>query len=57
MTLQVNEVTKIRRKVLTETARLQWNGRLLKDVDQLPEQLTAEHEHRYRCCEFKEKAI
>lgn len=57
MTLQVNEVTKIRRKVLTETARLHWNGNLIKEIDQLPERLTAEHEHRYRCCEFKEKAI
>lgn len=57
MTVQVSEVTKIRRRVLTETARLHWQGMLVKKIDGLPEKMTSEHEQRYRCCEFKEKAI
>lgn len=57
MTVQVSEVTKIRRRVLTETARLHWQGMLAKKIDGLPEKMTSEHEQRYRCCEFKEKAI
>lgn len=57
MVLQVNEVTKIRRRVLTETARLHWNGLLEKEVDALPEMLIQSQNQRYRCCEFKEKAI
>jgi len=58
MVLQVNEVTKIRRRVLTETARLHWQGVLVEEIDELPEKLLASQgQHRYRCCEFKEKAI
>lgn len=53
----VSEITKIRRRVLIEVARLQWENRLLKDIDDLPEKLVQQHDQRYRCCEYKEKAI
>lgn len=53
----VSEITKIRRRVLIEVARLQWEKRLLKDIDDLPEKLVQQHDQRYRCCEYKEKAI
>lgn len=53
----VSEITKIRRRVLTEVARLQWENCLVAAIDNLPEKLVSEHDTRYRCCEYKEKAI
>ncbi len=53
----VSEITKIRRRVFTEVARLYWQGKLAEEIDDLPEKLVEQHQHRYRCCEYKEKAI
>lgn len=52
-----SEIGKIRHRVLREVARLQWEHRLLDEIDLLPEILVNQHEQRYRCCEYKEKAI
>lgn len=57
MSKHVTETTKIRRRVLTEVAKLALNNELLEKVDELPEILVNQHEQRYRCCEYKEKAI
>jgi len=52
-----SEISKIRHRVFREVARLHWEGRLVQDVDALPELLVNQHQQRYRCCEYKEKAI
>lgn len=56
-TRYVNETVKIRRRVLTEVARLAMSGKLTQEVDDLPEKLVSMGNQRYRCCEYKEKAI
>jgi len=53
----VSETVKIRRRVLTEVARLAMQGDLVQKIDELPEMLVSMGEQRYRCCEYKEKAI
>ncbi|MBZ4653666.1 MAG: hypothetical protein JG781_1005 [Peptococcaceae bacterium] len=53
----VSEISKIRRRVFTEVARLHWQGKLSEEIDSLPEKLVEQHQQRYRCCEYKEKAI
>lgn len=53
----VSEISKIRRRVFTEVARLHWQGKLSEEIDGLPEKLVEQHQQRYRCCEYKEKAI
>ena len=52
-----SEISRIRHRVLTEVARLQWEKRLVQEADELPELLVNQHQQRYRCCEYKEKAI
>lgn len=53
----VTEPVKLKRRVLTEVARLAWQGKLAEEIDDLPEKLLSMGKERYRCCEFKEKAI
>ncbi|MFZ7102260.1 MAG: 4Fe-4S dicluster domain-containing protein [Peptococcaceae bacterium] len=53
----VNETVKIRRRVLTEVARLALHDNLAEGIDDLPEYLLSMGNQRYRCCEYKEKAI
>lgn len=52
-----SEISKIRHRVFKEVARLHWEKRLVSDADELPELLVNQHQQRYRCCEYKEKAI
>ncbi len=51
------EVNKIRRIVNTEVARLAFQGTLVDRIDALPKELTDSWVTRYRCCEYKERAI
>ncbi|AZO96292.1 monomeric [FeFe] hydrogenase [Halocella sp. SP3-1] len=53
----ISEVTKIRRRVLTEVAALIFNNRLVEDIEDLPKKLTDEGLTSYRCCQYKEQAI
>lgn len=53
----ISEVTKIKRKVLSEVAGLAWNGKLQTEINGLPKKLTVERIMKYRCCEYKEQAI
>jgi len=53
----VTETVKIRRRVLTEVARLALEEKLAEKIDDLPEKLVSMANQRYRCCEYKEKAI
>ena len=53
----VNEITKIRRKVLTEIAQMTFEGRLHTDVETILRTVVTEEGPRYRCCVHKERAV
>jgi ferredoxin hydrogenase large subunit len=57
LTRRTSEITKIRHIVNTETARLAFAGTLVDRIDDLPKELTDSWVTRYRCCEYKERAI
>ncbi|QDR83208.1 4Fe-4S dicluster domain-containing protein [Sporomusa termitida] len=54
---QVTEVVIIRNKVLTEIARMAYNGSLDKDIGSMPDTIVSEAGPRYRCCIHKERAV
>ncbi|MCX7780423.1 MAG: 4Fe-4S dicluster domain-containing protein [Negativicutes bacterium] len=54
---QVTEVVKLRRKVLTETARFTFEGKLQEKIQQIPKTVVTEDGPRYRCCVHKERAV
>ncbi|TCL63797.1 ferredoxin hydrogenase large subunit [Hydrogenispora ethanolica] len=54
---KLSEITKIKRKMLTEVAALAFQNQLLAAVDSLPKKLTQDGLTNYRCCEYKERAI
>lgn len=52
------EKFKLRRRVMKEVAKLTINNELAEKIDQLPEKLLETQGNiKYRCCEYKEKAI
>jgi len=53
----VSEVVKIRRRVLTEIAKLCFNDVLLEEIDSVPRKLVNDGITHYRCCKYKEMAI
>lgn len=55
--MQVTEVTKLRRRVLTEVARQAFNGTLIDEISSIPKTVVTEDGLRYRCCIHKERAI
>ncbi len=57
MTQLVSEVIKIRRRVLTEIAKLFFNDKLLEEIDSIPRKLVNDGITHYRCCKYKEMAI
>lgn len=54
---QVTEVVKIRRKVLTEIARLTFADKLKQEIDSILYTVATEDGPRYRCCVYKERAV
>ncbi|MEN6412615.1 MAG: 4Fe-4S dicluster domain-containing protein [Veillonellales bacterium] len=54
---QVTEVVKLRRRVLTEIARLAFEAKLKQDVDSILYTVVTEEGPRYRCCVYKERAV
>lgn len=54
---EVNEITKIRRKVLTEIAQMTFEDRLDTDVENILHSVVTEEGPRYRCCVHKERAV
>ena len=54
---EVNEIVKIRRKVLTEIAQMTFEGRLREDVETILHSVVTEEGPRYRCCVHKERAV
>lgn len=54
---EINEITKIRRKVLTEIAQMTFEGRLSTDVENILHSVVTEEGPRYRCCVHKERAV
>jgi ferredoxin hydrogenase large subunit len=53
----LTEIDKIRRQVLTEVSRLTFEGRLLREIEELPYKLYDEGIRNYRCCQYKERAV
>ncbi|VBB06237.1 iron hydrogenase [Lucifera butyrica] len=54
---QVTEVVKIRRKVLSELARLTFAGTLQENIGEILNTVVTEDGPRYRCCVHKERAV
>ena len=54
---EVNEIVKIRRKVLTELAQMTFEGRLREDVETIIQTVVTDDGPRYRCCVHKERAV
>lgn len=54
---QVTEVVKIRRRVLSEIARMTYEGTLLEDATKILQTVVTEDGPRYRCCVHKERAV
>ena len=54
---EINEITKIRRKVLTEIAQMTFEGRLQTDVENILQSVVTDEGPRYRCCVHKERAV
>lgn len=54
---EVNEIVKIRRKVLTEIAQMTFEGRLREDVGNILYSVVTDEGPRYRCCIHKERAV
>lgn len=54
---QVTEVVKIRRKVLSEVARMAFDGTITENVEDILQTVVTESGPRYRCCVHKERAV
>lgn len=54
---QVTEVVKLRRRVLTEIARLTFSGELIENISDILNTVVTEDGPRYRCCIHKERAV
>lgn len=54
---QVTEVTKIRRKVLSELAKFAFEGTLKENINGILYTVVTEDGPRYRCCVHKERAV
>lgn len=54
---QITEVVKLRRKVLTEVAKLAYNDQLEENVESILTTVVTEDGPRYRCCVHKERAV
>lgn len=54
---EINEITKIRRKVLTELAKMTFENRLQTDVENILRSVVTDEGPRYRCCVHKERAV
>jgi len=57
MSNALSEVTKIKRLLYTRLARLAWQDQLVAGIEDVPDQILAENQISYRCCEHKERAI
>lgn len=57
MSKRNSETTGIKRQLYTALADMTWRGQLVAEINDLPDTLTADLLTRYRCCEYKEKAV
>ncbi|MDD3396430.1 MAG: monomeric [FeFe] hydrogenase [Acidaminococcaceae bacterium] len=55
--MEVTEITKLRREVLTRLARYTYEGSLVDRVYEILYQVVTEDTPRYRCCVHKERAV
>src|SRR6056297_3458822 len=53
----ISEVVKLKRKLYVELLRLVKSGKLIEEISNLSEKMITKNTPRYRCCEFKERAI
>lgn len=57
MSTRNSETTGIKRQLYTALADMTWRGRLFEEINAYPDTLVSTLTTRYRCCEYKEKAI
>lgn len=57
MNTTLSEVTKTKRQLYTAIARLAWRNDLAEQIDNVPDEILANNDLSYRCCEHKERAI
>lgn len=57
MNTTLSEVTRIKRQLYTAVARLAWQGKLVDQIDNVPDEILANNDINYRCCEHKERVI
>lgn len=53
----ISEVVKLKRKLYIELVKLTAEANLVEGIAELPEKMITKDSPRYRCCEFKERAI
>jgi len=53
----ISEVVKLKRRLYIELLRLVKAGNLVEEISNLSEEMITKDKPRYRCCEFKERAI
>lgn len=53
----ISEVVKLKRRLYVELVKLTAAGKLSEKISELPFQMITKDSPRYRCCEFKERAI
>src|SRR6056297_2127537 len=53
----ISEIVKLKRKLYIELLKLVKKGRLVEEISNLSKKIITKDTPRYRCCEFKERAI
>jgi len=53
----ISEVVKLKRRLYVELLRLVQAGNLIEEISNLSKKMITKDSPRYRCCEFKERAI
>ncbi|RAK07115.1 ferredoxin hydrogenase large subunit [Halanaerobium saccharolyticum] len=53
----ISEVIKLKRRLYIELLRLVKTGKLVEEISNLSQKMITKESPRYRCCEFKERAI
>ncbi|RCW82952.1 ferredoxin hydrogenase large subunit [Halanaerobium sp. DL-01] len=53
----ISDVVKLKRKLYVELVKMMIKENLVEEIDYLPKKMIRDDTPRYRCCEFKERAI
>lgn len=53
----ISEVVKLKRRLYVKLVKLTIEGKLVEEIEMIPQKMVRADTPRYRCCEFKERAI